>query len=812
MTNGSNETTPRRRGRRLLRDWRFWIAVVVALYTLVGFVVVPMVAKHEIPVQTRALLKCESSVKSVRFNPYTFNARVRGFEIKDRKGEPLGSVAELFVNFAPWPLTKKQVVLEEVRATGPQVFVRLRQDGSMNLLDLVPVETPAQPAAPAGKEKPTEMVVRVDRASIALGSARFDDETTDPDASVGADSIQVVATGYRSTPGDTTAFQLSYRGMRGSIAKAHGWVMPLEAVVQARVDVDSLQLTQFAPYLKRFAYLDVKSGKVAAHGDMHLVAPPDKDPVIDFTGDIVSDDLKLYDSLKNQDLFGYKRISILKVQAKSVPPAAHVDEIAINGIYARIAIAADRSFNVIDVFAPAIALTDSLDKAAGKTPAHSDAAVSGNATQGNQTVTVTVKSKAASTKEPPPDIAIGRITIDGGEVDFSDLSLPLPFATRVHSVKGEVTAIAADNAAGSSLKIEGTVDEHGFAKATGYINPFDPVAFTDIKVDFRNIELTAMTPYSGKFMGYRIKHGKLSLGLEYDIKQAQLKADNKILLEKLYLGEKVPSPDAVGLPIKLALALLRDKNGNIDLDLAVHGDLNDPKVNTASLIWQALKKVIVKITTAPFRFLGHMLGIGGGDDMEFVEFEGGESRLTPPQHERLDNLGKALVERPQLKLQISGAYDKNIDTAALRKNAFESQVMSRLLASAAGDSAVAKASVADPSSGRMQAVLEAMMTESFGAQSVIALKAERTTVPATGGEARLDLATYFQAMRDKLTAAQKVSDADLEKLSATRATAIQGYMVEMAKIPAERIEIIEPDVNDDKGDWVRCKLALDGSE
>jgi hypothetical protein len=792
-----------RRVRRLFRDWRFWILAVVALYTLVGFVVIPMVAKHELPKQTRELLKCESSVQSIRFNPYTFNVRVRGFSISDRKGEPLASAQEIFVNFAPWPLTKKQVVLEEVRVIAPTFAFRLRADSSMNVMDLVPV-TPSAPAKAGAKEEPEEMVVRVDRASIAGGTVEYHDATTKPAAIAVLDSINVTALSYRSTPKDTTKFAVSFaqRGSKGH-ASAKGWVMPLESIVQARIDADSLSFVETDPYLARYAHLDIHSGRVAVHGDLHVIAA-DSIPSIEYNGDIVSDDLHLYDNLKNEDFFGYKRLSILKAQAKSNPPSARVDEIGLDGIYARVAIAADRSFNVTDVLAPAVAMSNP--------PAKADAAVSGNATEGNQTVTVTVKSRASKTKEPPPDVAIGRITIDGGEVDFSDLSLPLPFATRVHSVKGEVTAIAADNAAGSSLKIEGTVDEHGFAKATGYINVFDPIAFTDIKVNFRNIELTAMTPYSGKFMGYRIKHGKLSLGLEYDIKQAQLKADNKILLEKLYLGEKVPSPDAVGLPIKLALALLRDKNGNIDLDLAVHGDLNDPKVNTASLIWQALKKVIVKITTAPFRFLGHMLGIGGGDDMEYVEFEGGESRLTPPQHERLDNLGKALVERPQLKLQISGAYDKNIDTAALRQHAFESQVMSRLLASANGDSAVAKASVTDPSSGRMQAVLEAMMTESFGTQSVIDLKAERTTVPASGGEARLDLATYFQAMRDKLTAAEKVSDSDLEKLSTTRAKSIQGYMVEMAKIPAERIEIIEPEVNDDKGEWVRCKLALDGSE
>jgi hypothetical protein len=456
---------------------------------------------------------------------------------------------------------------------------------------------------------------------------------------------------------------------------------------------------------------------------------------------------------------------------------------------------------VTDVFAPAMANT-----------AATAAAVSAAATDSTHNVSITVKTSAHGEEAPPPDIAIGRIKIDGGEVDFSDLSLPLPFATRVHHVNGEITAIAPDNAAGSGVKIEGTVDEHGFAKATGFINVFDPVAFTDIKVDFRNIELTAMTPYSGKFMGYRIKHGKLSLGLAYDIKHAQLKAKNKILLDKLYLGEKVPSKDATGLPIKLALALLRDKNGNIDLDVDVHGDLNDPKVNTASLIWQALKKVILKVTTAPFRFLGNLIGIGGGDEMEYVEFEGGASRLTPPEHEHLDNLAKALVERPQLKLQVSGGYDKNIDTAALKQARFDAALMSRLLTTANGDTAAVKAIIADPASGPMQKTLEGMMTEEFGADAATTLRAQSTTTPADGSAPRLDLAPYFQAMRGKLIAAQPVSDAELEKLSTARANTIKAYMVEMARIPVERLEIIEPDVSEDKGEWVRCKLALDAQD
>jgi hypothetical protein len=798
MTPASISGDSRTRARRLARDWRAWAVLALALYTLIGFIVVPLVAKHQIPKQIRARLACEATVESVRFNPYTFNTTVRGFALADRRGEPLASFHEAFVNFAPWPLVRKTVVLEEVRVLDPVVVVRMREDATMNLLDVVP----AQPAAVELEKKEEEagVVIRVDRVALAGGRVTWEDATTDPDASLAIDSLSVRIAGFRSVAGDTTFFETSFHGTAGGVAKAAGWVMPMpvDGVVHARVDADSLSLVPADPYLGRFAYLDIKSGKLAVHGDVHVVAAPEEVPVLEFAGDIVSDDLHLYDSLKGQDFFGFRRVSILQAKARSQPPSANVDEIAIDRIYARIAIAADQSFNVTDVFAPAMALADSAAKA--------KAVVS----ESDSTGTVTLRVPAG-TKAPLPDIAIGRITIDGGEVDFSDLSLPLPFATRVHSVQGEVTALSPDNAAGSSVLVEGTVDEHGFAKATGYINAFDPVAFTDISVNFRNIELTDMTPYSGKFMGYRIKRGKLSLGLEYDIKQAQLKGDHQILLEKLTLGEKIESPDAVGLPIKLAIALLKDKNGNIDLDLEVEGDLNDPKVNTASLVWQALKKVIIKITTAPFRFLGNLLGIGG-DEMEFVEFEAGSAALTPPQYERMGNLGKALAERPQLTLQVRGAYDTTRDAEAMRKQRFNALLTTRLVASANGDSAAARAIADDPSSGRMQAVLEALTAESFGPESIAAMKAENTKVPAQGGAAVLDPASYFQAMRERLTAEQKVAEAELVALSGKRAEAIRGYMSGTASIAAERVVVLEPDVSDNEGEWVRCRLGLEGAD
>lgn len=779
------------RARRWLRDWRFWVVALVGLYTIVGFLVVPLVAKRQITSQVHTLLQCEARVATVRFNPYTFNAALRDFVLQDRRADTLATFHELHVNLAPWALRKRIVALEEVRLTAASLSVRVRDDGTVNLLDLVP-DTTVVAAAPS--ETPAKpWLVRVDRLQVDDMSATLDDATVG--ATAGIDSLDLVLEGFLSQPGDTLRFETRFLSRDGGQVAARGFAMPLDGLVATRVDIDSLVVTPAGPYLARFAYLELKRGQINVHGDVHAVAAPGQVPAVRFEGDFVADHLATFDTAKKQDFFGFDRLAIVKAGAQSVPPSARIEEIAIDGIYSRIAIAEDGSFNVNDVFAPARARADSIRAASG----------------------AGLDSTSAS-PPPMPDIAIGRIRIDSGAVDFSDLSLPLPFATRVHSVKGEITALSPENAAGSQLLIEGTVDEHGFAKASGFINVFDPVAFTDITVAFRNIELTDLTPYSGKFAGYQIKKGKLSLGLEYDIKQAQMKGDNEILLEKLTLGDKIDSPDATNLPVKLAVALLKDSNGNIDLDLEVAGDLNDPNVNTASLIWQALKKIIIKITMAPFRFLGNLLGIGG-DEMEFVEFEPGKKNLTPPQHERLGNLAKALKERPALKLQVHGAYDKRADADAIRALRFNELLEVRLLASTGGDSTAASAIKGDPSSGRMQSVLETLYTEAFGAEKLVALRAAHTQAPAATtppasapATPTLDLAGYFAAMRDEVTAAQPVTDAELAQLAVDRSAAIKGYMIEVQTIGAQRLDVSESDVHDDDEDWVRCKLGLEAME
>ena len=769
--------------RRLVRDWRAWIVGAFALYTLLGFLVVPIVGKKQIPSIMRKVVGCEASVRSLRFNPFTFNASAKGVRLNDHAGDSLATCDELFVNFAPLPAFKRVIALEEVRAGHAAMYVRIRPDRTVNAVDLVPPRSGAPP-------NPKPWLFRIDRIDARNSVIVVDDASFPPTAHLGIQGIDAVLTGFQAVKGDTTRFEASMQFEHGGKASASGWGMLMDGVYDGRVDADSVALVAVDGYVQRQGHVSIQSGRLNAHGNLHQTTPPGELST-GFHGDVVVEDLRTFDTLKQQDFFGFQRLSILAAELATVPPSARMDEIAVDGIYARIAVAQDGSFNVTDAFAPAIARADSIRAASAA---------------------ATAPGAAPGPKPKPPDVAIGRIRIKGGEVDFSDLSLPLPFATRVHDVNGEITALAPDQMAGSQVLIEGTVDEHGFAKASGAVYAFDPRIFTALRVDFRNVELTNLTPYSGKFMGYRITRGKLTLGLNYDVKDGKLKGRNDIFLEKLTLGDKVESEEATSLPVKLAIALLKDKNGNIDLDLEVAGDLNDPKVNTWSLVWQALKKVLVKVTTAPFRFLGNLLGIGG-DELEFVEFEAGRAELTPPQYERLDNLAKALAERPALSLEVHGAWNKTADANAVRNQRFQDELARRLVAGAGGDSAAAGAAMRDPSSGVMQATLEQMCTETIGVEKLAELRNASMRPAAEGAPPELNLAGYLESMRDALIAKVPVSEEELVQIADRRTAAIRGYLVEMKTVPAERVKILETDVSDDRHEeWVRCKLGLGALE
>ena len=186
------------------------------------------------------------------------------------------------------------------------------------------------------------------------------------------------------------------------------------------------------------------------------------------------------------------------------------------------------------------------------------------------------------------------------------------------------------------------------------MNLLSAALYTDINLKFAGVDMTSVTPYSGRFAGYKIEKGKLSIDVTYHVENRALDAKQKFVIDQLQLGEKVESPDAVSLPLKLAVALLKDKNGVIDIDLPMTGSLDDPKFRLGPLIWKAVLGLLTKIATAPFALIGSLFG--GGPEINFVEFDPGATALDPAGQEKMAAVHKALVERPALQVDVPMAF------------------------------------------------------------------------------------------------------------------------------------------------------------
>lgn len=388
---------------------------------------------------------------------------------------------------------------------------------------------------------------------------------------------------------------------------------------------------------------------------------------------------------------------------------------------------------------------------------------------------------------------------------FSDFSLPLKFASKIHQLNGEITGLSSENPLGAELKMEGTVDEYGHAKIDGKMDPFDPIAYSNLKMNFHNIELTNLTPYTVEFLGYEVESGKLSLDIAYKIDKGVLTSYNKIFLNKFTLGDEYEGQEGLGLPIKIAVALLKDADGNIDLDLEVEGDLNDPETDTGALVWWAVKRVLTTIVSAPFRFLGGLLGIGG-EDLESVDFEVGSAELENHQFEKMINLSKIMTERPGIVLEIYGAVDTIMDGRAIREAKFDNVYNLRITGKTVTDT-TASQNRTDHTKG--QGILEEMFAQDYNDSLLNLVKVQFKIDSAGNG----DLRNYLEELREKLIEIQPIAKIEFQNLATTRAEAIRNHMMTVHQIPPERITIKEDEIFEEEDrNWVRCPLNIGSLE
>ena len=411
--------------------------------------------------------------------------------------------------------------------------------------------------------------------------------------------------------------------------------------VDAKIKITGFSLKPLQPAVAKFTTLALKSGNISATANLKYQAV-ESGPQVRASGSIRVDRFRLNEAATNERVLQWRTLSASGLKFGLSPDRLIIKRVRLLKPEAKIMVYKDGSFNL----AKAIKTPDT--SGSGKPSSTPPSAPPG-------------KGK----KQPVFPVNIGSVRMEKGVVDFSDLSLVFPFATRIADFKGSVVDISSKPKSRSTVKFDGRVDKYGLATVDGSLSPFAPKDFTDLRVAFQNVEMQSFSPYSATFAGRKIASGVLNLNLGYKIQDSQLLGDNGVVLERFTLGERVDAPDAVSLPLDLAIALLSDANGVIDLAVPVRGNLDDPEFSYGHVIWKAFFNLITKIVTSPFRALGGLFG-GGEEQVDAIGFNPGSDHLLPPEQQKLKQVVQALEKRPQLRLVVLGRFDPKIDGKALR--------------------------------------------------------------------------------------------------------------------------------------------------
>ena len=444
-------------------------------------------------------------------------------------------------------------------------------------------------------------------------------------------------------------------------------------------------------------------------------------------------------------------------------------------------------------------------------------------------------------------MAIGTLRVIDGSVNYADFWIQPNFAVGIQALNGTVQGLSSDPKSRAKVKLDGKVDRYAPVNINGELNLMSAAVYSDIKMTFKGLELTTMTPYSGHFAGYKIDKGKLSVELSYKVDQRKLDAEQHFVIDQLQLGDAVESPDAVHLPLKLAIALLKDRNGVIDLPLPITGSLDDPQFKVGPIIWHALVNLLEKAVTAPFAAIGRLFG-GHGEEMKFIDFAPGSADLDAASKEKLDALTKALQEHDQLKLDVPIVYSQDLDGPVLAKQ----ELNRKLVARAHGDKSPGKkAAVAQTAAAPTGASVSQGSTAQGAAPQGPAQQPPTANIPPPPAPLdpalanplehyRLLLAEYqaelgkdtelpptaaaiqnakskkdapgvetaIPDLEDALVGQIDVPEVDLQALGKKRTRAIQDVLLADGGIDASRVFIINSDSKtDDKGN-VRVEMAL----
>ncbi|AOE87457.1 DUF748 domain-containing protein [Pseudomonas sp. TCU-HL1] len=682
--------------------------------------------------------------------------KVAPFAIKAPDNRPLVNLEVLEVSDSSLDLVKQEVVIGKIHSQNLETWAARETDGQLDWQKLFASE--AKPATKAEEKLATEptdakavpgnpWVVLLRDAQLRGYKVHLADRVPKDPVQLELGPLNLDLKDFDSR--GESPFNLSLDtglGKQGKI-QAVGQVQLKPTTAKLQVQTRDIDLRVAQAYLSPLVHLELRSGMLDS--DLNVDLKSTEPLAIGITGRALVNQLHTLDTIKERDFVKWQQLLADGLNYQH-GDSLNIDKLSLSQPYARFIINEDLTTNASDLVI--------------KQPADA---------------TAHTAAKPAEPAGKPLGIRIGGIEIKDGSANFADFSLTPNFATAIQQLNGEIGTLDNRNPKPAKVAVNGKVDRYAPVTIKGSLNPFDPLDSLDIATSFKRVELTTLTPYSGKFAGYRIRKGRLNLDLHYQIEKGQLKADNHLVLEQLQLGEQVSSPDAVDLPVRLAVALLKDTEGKIDIQLPVAGNLNDPQFSVAPIVWQTLRNLVLRAVQAPFNFVAGLVG-GSSEDLGQVPFPAGSSELDAEAQKSLDTLAEALKKRPTLRLEVEGASAKAADGPLLAEQRLQREYQSTYykIAQRRGDKVPAEAGQIEVPEDEKAPMLEGIYRTRLKQQP-----------PAEWKE--LDSEQRTAKLRDAVLVSWAQSDLLLRQLGQARAATIKDYLVDRGGLADDRIFLLD---------------------
>jgi hypothetical protein len=692
-----------------------------------------------------------------------------------RKGEaqPILSLPTLNVSHVTVDPARQTAAIGDVTLDRMNTAIRRENDGRLDIVKMLSRPSEAKPpeAAPAKAEAGKPWTIRLGSFILKSAALRFEDVTL-------ANIVPMVV-----QPLDLTVHDIDFTGkaplklalkalvnQRGTL-QTNGTLAWAPLAAELDVDAQDVDLVALQGWAGDRMSALITRGAASFRGKVKAEGSPVK---VVLNGDSKFSNFNVIDKLATTDLMRWRSLDISGIEFVNEPLRVNVSSVAIADFFAFVVLSPQGELNLKHI------VRQEGDKApAGKTaasaPSETPQPVKHVSSEPGRTV-------ATSTPPPSPErkpipVRIGRILLQGGNVNFNDQFIKPNYRANLTGLAGRIGPL--DPGKPGEIDIHGAVDKTAPLKISGKVNTFGKELYLDLTATAKGIDMPAFSPYSGKYVGYAIEKGKLSVDVHYHIEKGELTAENNVFLDQLTFGEKVESPDALDIPVTLAVALLKNRRGEIDVHLPISGSINDPQFSIGAVIIKVIVNLLTKAATAPFTVLGSLFA--GGEELSEIDFSPGRSEITAEAEKRLQALSKALIDRPALKLEITGEADPIHDPEALKRAILDRKVKARKL-------------LENVKKGEGSNSLDdiQLSPDEYAKYLTLAYKEEKFDKPKNviGLAKSLPVPEMEQLMLANISAGVN----EMRELAEVRAENARDWLIEKGTIPGDRIFMLEPKV------------------